>query len=98
MIKTPQTSSRGFSRATMVRELFGGIGSTTLKRWRKAGLMVPPVPIGPHAKGYPTDEIEQLISARVAGAGDDDIKRLVAQLVEARGTHAARSPLDRAAA
>jgi predicted DNA-binding transcriptional regulator AlpA len=77
-------ASRGFLRGAAVREMFGGIGKTTLHRWVKQELLVPPVCMGPHAKGFSVAETQQLISARMAGANDEEIRALVRQLVQAR--------------
>lgn len=48
------------------------------------GLMVPPVALGARCAGWPAQEIDQIITARVAGASDQDIRRLVARLVAER--------------
>ncbi len=50
----------------------------------KAGLYVPPVAIGPRAKGYPESEVAALNAARIAGRSEDEIRHLVAKLVAAR--------------
>ena len=49
-----------------------------------AGLMVPPVPIGIRAVGWPSDEIEAINAARIAGKSPDEIRELVAALVAQR--------------
>lgn len=48
------------------------------------GLMVRPVRIGPRQAGVLSDEVSAIIKARMAGKSDDDIKRLVIELHEAR--------------
>lgn len=48
------------------------------------GLFTPPVAIGFRAVGYPDYEVEALIAARIAGKSNDDIRKLVAELVTAR--------------
>jgi prophage regulatory protein len=50
----------------------------------QAGLFVRPIKLGRRASGWPEDEIEQLIHARISGADDNAIKKLVAKLHEAR--------------
>lgn len=48
------------------------------------GTFVKPVKIGPRAAGWPEDEVGQIIDARIAGADDAAIKRLVEKLHVAR--------------
>jgi prophage regulatory protein len=57
---------------------------STFHNWRRAGLMVDPVPIGPNTVRVPADELEQLKRARVAGATDAEIRALVQRLHAAR--------------
>lgn len=49
-------------------------------------LWTKPVRIGPRAVGWPLHEVDALIAARVAGRSDDEIRKLVAELEEARLT------------
>lgn len=49
-----------------------------------AGLMVPPVPIGIRAVGWPSDEVEAINAARIAGKSPGEIRELVAALVAQR--------------
>ena len=52
-----------------------------------AGVFTRPVKIGgARASGWPAHEIDALIQARIAGASDDDIRKLVQRLHEARKT------------
>lgn len=48
------------------------------------GLLPKSVSLGPRARGWPADEIEKIITARIAGKGEDDIKSLVRSLMAAR--------------
>ncbi len=48
------------------------------------GLMTPPVDIGARSVGWPSDEIEAINNARVAGWSGDQIKKLVQQLISKR--------------
>jgi len=50
----------------------------------KAGLFVAPIKIGRRASAWPSDEVAAIIRARIAGATEDEIRELVAQLVAAR--------------
>jgi len=48
------------------------------------GMFPPPIRIGARAVAWPRHEYQQVVAARVAGAGDDDIKELVLRLVADR--------------
>lgn len=61
-----------------------GIGRSLIYEHARLGLLPPPVPLGARAVGWPSDEIADVIAARVAGAGEVEIKALVAGLVAAR--------------
>lgn len=50
----------------------------------QAGLFVRPIKIGVRAAGWPEHEVEQIIAAKIRGADDNAIKKLVAKLHEAR--------------
>jgi prophage regulatory protein len=52
-------------------------------------LFVAPVKIGPRAAAWPSNEVEALVSARVAGATDDQLRTLVRRLHAERKTAAA---------
>jgi prophage regulatory protein len=66
-------SKRGCSRSTQ----YGDI---------KKGLYTPPVALGPNTAGWPEYEVDVLNAARTAGKSDDEIRALVARLVEERKT------------
>lgn len=55
----------------------------------KAQLLPATVRIGPRAVGIPSHEVEAVIKARIAGASDEDIRRLVQRLHLQRKTAAA---------
>lgn len=48
------------------------------------GLFPPPVAIGARAVAWPDYEVQAINLARIAGMSDDEIRKLVAKLVEAR--------------
>lgn len=50
----------------------------------KHGVLPPPISLGPRCSGWPSNEIDQVISARVSGASVEEVKQLVAQLVSQR--------------
>ena len=49
-----------------------------------AGLFPPGVALGPRSVAWPSHEIDAIISARVAGKTEDQIRELVKQLTAAR--------------
>ena len=51
------------------------------------GLWTKPVSIGQRSVGWPSDEVEAINKARIAGANDDQLRQLVVQL------HAKRAAL-----
>jgi prophage regulatory protein len=61
-------------------------GSSSLWNDVKAGMLPPPVHIGPNSSAWPSHEIAQIDQARLAGADDSAIKALVIALVAARTT------------
>lgn len=48
------------------------------------GLMTRSVKIGPRAAGWPANEVQAVIAARIAGASEDDIRKVVDRLHKAR--------------
>lgn len=48
------------------------------------GLWPKPVSLGARAVGWPADEVAALNAARIAGKGDDEIRRLVTKLEAVR--------------
>lgn len=52
------------------------------------GLWPKPVSLGARAVGWPADEVAALNAARIAGKGDDEIRRLVTRLEAARAAAA----------
>lgn len=61
-----------------------GRSSTALDNDIKAGVVTPQVDYGPRMKAWPSDEIEAIIDARVAGKSDEEVRKLVRHLVAAR--------------
>ncbi len=74
-----------------VRERFGNPGNSTLYDWAKRELLTPPVKRGPRASGWPKSEIDAITSARVSGATDDEVRRLVRRLIAERGVFSNRA-------
>ena len=50
----------------------------------KIGLMTPPVSLSVHSVAWPEHEIESINKARIAGKNMDEIRILVAELLEQR--------------
>lgn len=67
-------------------ELAARYGQSRVTPWRKvrAGMLPPPVKLSPGCTRWPTHEIEAIDRARLAGADDEAVRKLVAELVAAR--------------
>jgi prophage regulatory protein len=61
-----------------------GLATSTVYLRVKQGLLTPPVSIGFNASAWPDQEIDQINAAWAAGASIDQIKDLVARLIEKR--------------
>ncbi len=55
----------------------------------REGLFTKPVLMGPRAVGWPSDEVQAIISARIAGKTVPEIRELVSQLHQKRSSLAA---------
>lgn len=73
-------------RILRARETLDRTGDTRSPLYDKTarGLFTKPVKLGPRAAGWPEHEVDALVAARIAGVGDDDIRRLVLKLHEQR--------------
>ncbi|MBU0673015.1 MAG: AlpA family phage regulatory protein [Proteobacteria bacterium] len=65
-------------------KFYSGLSRSTLYNRISEGLWTRPVSLGFRAVGWPSDEIEALNAARIAGKTDDEIRSLVVQLVADR--------------
>lgn len=54
------------------------------------GLLTTPVKVGPRAAGIPSHEVEAILTARIGGATDEQIRALVQRLHAQRVTAAAK--------
>lgn len=61
-----------------------GIKKSTTYAHVSLGLITSSVACGPRAVGWPADEIDAIVKARISGATEDAIKQLVADLTAAR--------------
>jgi len=61
-----------------------GLSRSTIYLRVSQGLWTKPVSLGPRAVGWPSDEVEAINTARIAGNTDDEIRVLVTKLEAAR--------------
>jgi prophage regulatory protein len=61
-----------------------GLSRSTIYLRVSQGLWTKPVSLGARAVGWPSDEVEAINAARIAGDTDDDIRDLVKKLEAAR--------------
>lgn len=61
-----------------------GLSRSTIYLRVSQGLWTKPVSLGARAVGWPSDEVDALNAARIAGNTDDEIRVLVAKLEAAR--------------
>ncbi len=67
-------------------ELAARYGQSRVTPWRRvrAGMLPPPIRLSAGCTRWPAHEIEAIDSARLAGADDEGIRKLVVELVAAR--------------
>ena len=70
-------------RKPLVLDQFG-IGKTTLHSRIQEGLLPPPIPLGARSVGWLSSELDQVLAFMVAGKSHEDIRALVAHLVDQR--------------
>jgi prophage regulatory protein len=70
-------------------EAASGYSRSTIYLRISQGLLPTPVRLGPRAVGWPSDEVDAINSARIAGKSDDEVRALVTKLHAARQTEAA---------
>ena len=61
-----------------------GLSRSTIYLRVSQGLWTKPVSLGARAVGWPSDEVEAINAARIAGNTDDEIRALVTELEAAR--------------
>jgi len=61
-----------------------GISKSTLHNRINDGLITPPISIGGRAVAWPSNEVESLIYAQIAGKTPNEIRQLVKVLIEKR--------------
>ena len=72
LIKLPEVCGASALRPTSIYEL------------AKEGLFTPPVKLTPRSSAWPEHEVDAINAARIAGKSNDEIRALVARLVEQR--------------
>lgn len=111
MSSTPNTAPAwGILRIDDVKAATGVCSHTSIYAAVKDGTFPQAVPLGLRSVGWPSDEVQAVTAARIAGAADDELRALVQQLHAARrvkyeailgralgsGTHAPPTSQDRA--
>lgn len=74
------------SRLPAVKAKTGHSCQASIYNAVREGLFPKPVKIGERASGWPDDEIDAVITARIAGASKEQIRELVKQLHAQRAT------------
>jgi prophage regulatory protein len=67
-----------------------GKGRSTLWHEIKQGKFIPPVSLGARTSGFIESEVQAMIAARALGMSADQIKDLIAKLVQQRNEYASR--------
>lgn len=65
-----------------------GLGLSTLYAHIERGMFPAPVRLSRRFVVFPQEEVNAIINARIRGMGDDEVRGLVAELMEARKTRA----------
>ena len=63
---------------------YSGLGRSTIYLRITQGLWPKPVNLGARAIGWPSNEVETINAARIAGKSNEEIRQLVAKLEAAR--------------
>ena len=63
---------------------YSGLSRSTIYLRIAQGLWTKPVSLGARAVGWPSDEVEAINAARIAGKTDEEVRALVAKLEAAR--------------
>lgn len=67
-------------RLPQVKGAFGHRSDASIYNAVKAGTLTKPVPIGQRAVGWPSDEVQAVVAARIAGMSEAEIRELVTRL------------------
>lgn len=61
-----------------------GLSRASVYSLIRCGLLTPPVRLGTRSVAWPSGEIDQYVDAKIRGADNDELRDLVARLVEDR--------------
>lgn len=61
-----------------------GLSRSTLYKRKDENLITPPVSLGGASVGWPENEIAHIVSCRIAGKTDDEIRLIVLELIKSR--------------
>ena len=69
-----------------IKEIMTRLGSSrqTIYNKIKKGLFVSPVHIGEHSSRWPSNEVDKILAAHIAGRDDEFIMTLIKQLIKER--------------
>ena len=70
-------------RRREVAQCLGVAGKTSVYRWIDRGVIPPPVKFGARSR-WPSNEIDEIVRARIAGKTDDEVRAIVTRQVVAR--------------
>lgn len=79
---------RNFTQRSPVASERLGRGRSTLHEDVRRGTMPPPIKVGTRWSAWPSDEVDAIARARIAGFTDDELRALVKDLVAQRKTKA----------
>lgn len=74
-----------------------GLSRSTIYLRIAQGLWTKPVSLGARAVGWPSDEVESINTARIAGKNDAEVRALVEELHLARNVGSSDSPVSETA-
>jgi prophage regulatory protein len=81
---SPTPAAPNYVRPKDACRQLGGMGLSTLYAHMDRGLFVKPVALSRRFVVFPQDEVTAIINARLAGKTDEDVRQLVAELMEKR--------------
>ena len=80
----PPPAAPSYVRPKDTCRQLGNMGLSTLYAHVDRGLFVKPVALSRRFVVFPQHEITAILNARLAGADDDEVRQLVAELMEKR--------------
>lgn len=80
----PTTEAPSYVRPKDACRQLGGMGLSTLYAHIDRGMFPKPVALSRRFVVFPQEEVTAVINARLAGKTDDEVRQLVAELMEKR--------------